>query len=59
MISPKTSAEDQKKLNSKQIGVKLEQWFETLDNKDLEECEKLKESQIPKAGQHRSGGISD
>ena len=57
LISPETTAEDWKKLNPKQIGVKLEKWFESLDNEELEERNNLKESQNPKAGQHRSGGI--
>ena len=37
--------------------MKLEEWFECLDNEELEERDDLKDSQIPKAGQHRSGGI--
>ena len=57
LVSPDTTAEEWKQLNPKQIGVKLEEWFESLDNEELEEREDLKDSQIPKAGQHRSGGI--
>ena len=41
LISPKSTLEDWKKLNSKQIGVKLEKWFESLDNEELEECDNL------------------
>ena len=46
IMSPETTAEDWKKLNPKQVGViiKLEEWFETLDNEELEEREDLKES---------------
>ena len=57
LVSPETSVEDWKKLNPKQIRVKLEEWFESLDNEELEERKDLKDSQIPKAGQHRSGGM--
>ena len=45
------------KLTPKEIGAHLEAWFQSLDTPDLESKMELEGCLIPKAGQHRAGGI--
>ena len=56
-ISPEMSAENFALLTPKEIGALLEQWFQSLDTPDLESKKELEGCLIPKAGQHRCGGI--
>jgi hypothetical protein len=51
------SFEDFNQLTPKQIGDRLTDWFNSLDNENLSSRTDLVESIIPEAGQHRFGGI--
>ena len=56
-VRPDLTKQEWENMTPKEIGCLLEKWFEELDNEDLESREDLRDSLIPKAGQHRGGGI--
>ena len=56
-VRPDMAKEEWEVLTPKQIGIILAEWFESLDNDQLESRDDLKDGIIPKAGQHRGGGI--
>ena len=58
-VCPDMPADQFVKLTPKEIGAHLEAWFQSLqlDTPDLESKMELEGCLIPKAGQHRAGGI--
>ena len=56
-ICPNMEPEIFAKLTPKEVGTHLEAWFQSLDTPDLESKKELEGILIPKAGQHRAGGI--